>query len=123
MTTTPITPIPGPTLLGAVAKLLSAGHSPEETLTGVADLLYRGLPAQEVAVWLREPTATEYRAIVSPPSDRNPGRRTSSALQALLDDRLGERAAGIAATVHRFQGNEKLAMVLDLTDSLGTRLG
>jgi len=44
-------------------------------------------------------------------------------IQALLDDRLGERAAGIAATVHRFQGNEKQAMLVDLTDSLGTRLG
>lgn len=44
-------------------------------------------------------------------------------IQALLDDRLGPRAAGIAATVHRFQGNEKRAMILDLTDSLGARLG
>ena len=44
-------------------------------------------------------------------------------IQALLEDRLGARAAGIAATVHRFQGNEKKAMVLDLTDSLGARLG
>lgn len=44
-------------------------------------------------------------------------------IQALLDDRLGERAAGIAATVHRFQGNEKQEMLLDLTDSLGTKLG
>ncbi len=44
-------------------------------------------------------------------------------IQAFLDDRLGSRAAGIAATVHRFQGNEKQVMVLDLTDSLGARLG
>ena len=44
-------------------------------------------------------------------------------IQALLEDRLGSRAAGIAATVHRFQGNEKDAMVLDFTDSFGTRLG
>jgi len=44
-------------------------------------------------------------------------------IQALLDDRLGARAAGIAATVHRFQGNEKRVMLLDLTDSLGARLG
>jgi ssDNA-binding Zn-finger/Zn-ribbon topoisomerase 1 len=44
-------------------------------------------------------------------------------IQALLEERLGTRAAGIAATVHRFQGNEKKAMVLDLTDSLGARLG
>lgn len=44
-------------------------------------------------------------------------------IQALLEDRLGARAAGVAATVHRFQGNEKAAMVLDLTDSLGAPLG
>ena len=44
-------------------------------------------------------------------------------IQALLEDRLGDRAAGVAATVHRFQGNEKTVMVLDLTDSLGAPLG
>lgn len=44
-------------------------------------------------------------------------------IQALLDDRLGARAAGIAATVHRFQGNEKRVMLLDLTDSIGAPLG
>jgi hypothetical protein len=51
------------------------------------------------------------------------GAVTPYASQALLEDRLGARAAGIAATIHRFQGNEKKAMVLDLTDSLGARLG
>lgn len=44
-------------------------------------------------------------------------------VQALLEDRLGDRAAGLVATVHRFQGNEKKAMLLDLTDSLGAPLG
>jgi hypothetical protein len=44
-------------------------------------------------------------------------------IQALLEDRLGARAAGIAATVHRFQGNEKKVIVLDLTDSVGAPLG
>jgi hypothetical protein len=44
-------------------------------------------------------------------------------IQALLDDRIGARAAGIAATVHRFQGNEKPAIIIDLTDSLGAPLG
>ncbi|HVT60922.1 MAG TPA: AAA domain-containing protein [Thermoanaerobaculia bacterium] len=44
-------------------------------------------------------------------------------IQALLEDRLGARAAGVAATVHSFQGNQKTAMVLDLTDSLGAPLG
>lgn len=44
-------------------------------------------------------------------------------IQALLEDRLKDRAAGLAATVHRFQGNEKSAIVLDLTDSFGSHLG
>ncbi len=45
-------------------------------------------------------------------------------IQALLEDRLGpSRIAGIAATVHRFQGNEKSAMMIDLTDSFGAPLG
>ena len=85
MTTAPVAPLPGPTLLGAVAKLLSAGHGAEGTLTGVADLLYRGLPAQRVTLWLREPRATEFHAIVSPPTDHRPPLRNSTALQALLE--------------------------------------
>ena len=88
MSASSVEPIPGPTLLRAVAKLLSAGHGPEDTLTGVVDLLYRGLPAQEVTVWLREPTATDFRAIVSPPAEQSKGRRNSSALQALVEDAL-----------------------------------
>lgn len=44
-------------------------------------------------------------------------------IQTLLDERLGQRAVGISATVHRFQGNEKSAIFLDLTDSLGVPLG
>jgi len=44
-------------------------------------------------------------------------------IYSLLNERLGYRAAGVAATVHRFQGNEKQTMVIDLTDSLGVPLG
>lgn len=44
-------------------------------------------------------------------------------LQALLRDRLGERPLGFAATVHRFQGNEKSLMLVELTDSMGAPLG
>ncbi len=47
----------------------------------------------------------------------------SKLIQALLEDRLESRAAGVAATVHRFQGNEKDVMLLDLTDSYGAKLG
>lgn len=44
-------------------------------------------------------------------------------IESLLVDRLGDDAAGLAATVHRFQGGEKRAVVLDLPDSPGHRLG
>ena len=84
MTDTVVTPIRGPTLVGAVAKLLSAGHSPEDTLTGVADLLYRGLPARTVILWVRDPSATQFRAITSPPAHAD--SRTSAQLQALADE-------------------------------------
>jgi len=43
-------------------------------------------------------------------------------IQRLIDERLDNRGAEIAATVHRFQGNEKNTMLIDLTDSLGARL-
>lgn len=45
-------------------------------------------------------------------------------IDALLQEKLGkERGTGLAATVHRFQGNEKATMILDLTDSTGVPLG
>jgi len=44
-------------------------------------------------------------------------------LQALLQDKLGPEGLKFAATVHSFQGNEKDAMLVDLTDSPGTILG
>ena len=43
-------------------------------------------------------------------------------IQSLIDERLTDQRQ-YAATVHRFQGNEKDAMLIDLTDSLGTRPG
>ena len=84
MTETAVAPIRGPTLVGAVAKLLSAGHPPEDTLTGVADLLYRGIPARVVTLWVRDASATQFRAITSPPA--SPAPRTSAQLQALAHD-------------------------------------
>ncbi len=43
-------------------------------------------------------------------------------IDGLLTERLGQRGAGIAATVHRFQGNEKATMILDLTDATGVSI-
>lgn len=44
-------------------------------------------------------------------------------IQALLDDKFANRGAEFAATVHRFQGNEKASIIIDLPDSFGYRLG
>src|SRR5262249_30461024 len=44
-------------------------------------------------------------------------------VQTLIDEQLGARGAGIAATVHSFQGSERAAMLIDLTDSIGAKLG
>ena len=43
-------------------------------------------------------------------------------IASLVEDKLG-RPAAFASTVHRFQGNEKETMIVDLTDSEGVRLG
>jgi len=43
-------------------------------------------------------------------------------IASLVEDKLG-RPAPFASTVHRFQGNEKETMIVDLTDSEGVRLG
>ena len=54
----------------------------------------------------------------------SPYRAQAQLIQGLLDERLGQqRARGIAATVHRFQGNEKRTMIIDLTDSTGVPVG
>jgi hypothetical protein len=42
-------------------------------------------------------------------------------VQRLLDERLNGRGTQFAATVYRFQGNEKETILIDLTDSPGAR--
>jgi hypothetical protein len=44
-------------------------------------------------------------------------------IETLLIAEYGSKASGIAATVHRFQGNEKRAIVIDVTDSQPLPLG
>jgi hypothetical protein len=86
--------------------------------------LFHALLVRNIVLHLAE---TGFLPIEGEPNDAvgavAPYASQARLIQALLDDRLGVRAAGIAATVHRFQGNEKTAMVLDLTDSFGARLG
>jgi hypothetical protein len=86
--------------------------------------LFHALLVRNIILHLAE---TDFLPSVGEPNDAvgavAPYASQSRLIQALLDDRLGPRATGIAATVHRFQGNEKAAMVIDLTDSLGAPLG
>jgi hypothetical protein len=42
-------------------------------------------------------------------------------IQSLISEALDCRGAQLAATVHRFQGNERDAILIDLTDSFGCR--
>jgi two-component system NtrC family sensor kinase len=59
-------------LVGSVAKLLGEGLGSEATLAAVAETLRRGLPAQAVAVWAREPGTTAFHAVQAPPAPDAP---------------------------------------------------
>ena len=50
----------------------------------------------------------------------SPYRAQARCIETLL---LGARGRGIASTIHSFQGRERQALVIDLTDSDGIRLG
>ncbi|HKG58169.1 MAG TPA: AAA domain-containing protein [Pyrinomonadaceae bacterium] len=52
----------------------------------------------------------------------SPFSAQTSLMQALLNDSLTERGSELAATAHRFQGNERDSIIIDLTDSVSTRL-
>jgi len=77
--TAALTPMPALTLIGSITKLLNAGLSTEATLTAVTETLRSGLGAQSVTVWLREPAATAFRSVSSPPASE-----ASTHLQAAL---------------------------------------
>jgi two-component system NtrC family sensor kinase len=59
-------------LVGAVAKLLNEGLGTEATLAAVAETLRRGLPADGVTLWSREPGTTAFRAVQAPPAPDGP---------------------------------------------------
>jgi two-component system NtrC family sensor kinase len=56
-------------LLGAVARLLNGSLGFDDAIRAVAETLRSGLPAHRVALWLREPTGTTFRAVGSLPAD------------------------------------------------------
>jgi len=68
----------------------------------------------------------ETRGYLSPALSANqalgivaPYTAQANLVQRFLDERLSGRGTQFAATVHRFQGNEKDTILIDLTDSLG----
>ncbi len=64
-------------LVGTVARLFNEGLGTESTLAAVAEALRRGLPAEAVAVWLREPGTTGFRAVQSPAAPGGPSHAPS----------------------------------------------
>lgn len=91
--TSPSAPAPVPprdshlALLGAVAKLLNGNVGFDEAVAAVAEAIRVGLPAERVAVWLREPTGTAFRAVSSPRSDAAPVASLEQLMAASDDTR------------------------------------
>ena len=59
-------PARGLALVGTIAQLLNSGRAAEEVLAGVAEALRTGLPADRVAIWVRESNASTVRAVTAP---------------------------------------------------------
>jgi PAS domain S-box-containing protein len=57
---------PGLGVLAEVAKVLAAGPPEHEGLTGVVDVLRRGLSLRRCRLWLRSADGTRYRPVASP---------------------------------------------------------
>ena len=117
-------------LTGGSSSLLyidTADSNPGASFRGGSRSRYNLLHAQLVRSLVTHLAAEGYL----PPDGINesvgvvsPYRAQAQLIQGLLDERLGkQRARGIAATVHRFQGNEKRTMIIDLTDSTGVPVG
>ena len=59
-------PARGLALVGTIAQLLNSGRAAEEVLAAVAEALRTGLPADRVAIWVRESNASTVRAVTAP---------------------------------------------------------
>jgi two-component system NtrC family sensor kinase len=67
-----VTTHPGFALVGSVAKLLNSGQPVEEILTGIADELRAGLPADSVAIWFRDDVTGLFRSVGAPATAGTP---------------------------------------------------
>ncbi len=76
-------------LVGQVARLLNSGIGTEATLAAVAETLRRGLPADSVTLWVRQPGITSLGAVSAPPVPDGP--RTAESLDRLPPDDRARR--------------------------------
>ena len=76
---------------------------------------FHALLLRNMASYLKQQEYPENVGVISPYSAQ------TKLVQRMLDECLGEQDAIIASTIHRFQGNEKDTIFIDLTDSTGTR--
>jgi two-component system, NtrC family, sensor kinase len=70
--TATLTPMPALALVRSIAGLLNAGLGAEATLAAVTETLRKGLAAQSVTVWLREPGATAFRPVCASAVSESP---------------------------------------------------
>jgi ribosomal protein L37AE/L43A len=76
--------------------------------------MFHALLLRNMASYLKQQEYPENAGVISPYSAQ------THLIKRMLDECLGEQDAIIASTVHRFQGNEKDSIFIDLTDSIGT---
>lgn len=77
--------------------------------------LFHALLLRNIASYLKQKGCSASVGIISPYSAQ------TRLVQRMLTECLGKQDSIIASTVHRFQGNEKDVIFLDLTDSIGTK--
>lgn len=77
--------------------------------------MFHALLLRNMASYLKQQEYPENVGVISPYWAQ------TRLVQRMLDECLGEQDAIIASTVHRFQGNEKDSIFIDLTDSTGTK--
>jgi len=77
--------------------------------------MFHALLLRNMASYLKQQGYPENVGVISPYSAQ------TRLIKRMLDECLGEQDAIIASTVHRFQGNEKDSIFIDLTDSTGTK--
>ena len=77
--------------------------------------MFHALLLRNMASYLKQQEYPENVGVISPYSAQ------TRLIKRMLDECLGEQDAIIASTIHRFQGNEKDSIFIDLTDSTGTK--